>query len=88
MLTNAYFLAKIGADTAENEQHFSGWCSGDGGRVSMGTSLKSRALPFRPAVTSVPGGVLAHDSTIQDMFTSGVHNIMYFSLQILVNSNF
>ena len=23
MLQNAYFLAKIGADTAENEQHFS-----------------------------------------------------------------
>ena len=22
MLKNAYFLAKIGADTAENEQHF------------------------------------------------------------------
>ena len=22
MLQNAYFLAKIGADTAENEQHF------------------------------------------------------------------
>ena len=22
MLSNAYFLAKIGADTAENEQHF------------------------------------------------------------------
>ena len=22
MLTNAYFVAKIGADTAENEQHF------------------------------------------------------------------
>ena len=32
MLQNAYFLAKIGADTAENEQHFAeilpidGWC--------------------------------------------------------------
>ena len=24
MLQNAYFLAKIGADTAENEQHFAG----------------------------------------------------------------
>ena len=24
MLQNAYFLAKIGADTAENEQHFEG----------------------------------------------------------------
>ena len=27
MLQNAYFLAKIGADTAENEQHFAEiWC--------------------------------------------------------------
>ena len=31
MLKNAYFLAKIGADTAENEQHFAeilpiAWC--------------------------------------------------------------
>ena len=34
MLQNAYFLAKIGADTAENEQHFAeilpktGWMAG------------------------------------------------------------
>ena len=26
MLQNAYFLAKIGADTAENEQHFAEIC--------------------------------------------------------------
>ena len=26
MLQNAYFLAKIGADTAENEQHFAKIC--------------------------------------------------------------
>ena len=26
MLQNAYFLAKIGADTAENEQHFAKFC--------------------------------------------------------------
>ena len=26
MLRNAYFLAKIGADTAENEQHFAEIC--------------------------------------------------------------
>ena len=28
MLQNAYFLAKIGADTAENEQHFAEICPG------------------------------------------------------------
>ena len=30
MLQNAYFLAKIGTDTAENEQHFAGILPTDG----------------------------------------------------------
>ena len=32
MLQNAYFLAKIGADTAENEQHFAEILPTDGAR--------------------------------------------------------
>ena len=34
MLSNAYFLAKIGADTAENEQHFAGNVGKIGRRVT------------------------------------------------------
>ena len=35
MLQNAYFLAKIGADTAENEQHFAEICQ------KLGTTLRA-----------------------------------------------
>ena len=51
MLQNAYFLAKIGADTAENEQHFAdilptdaraGRGRGEGERGSAGTGGHAR----------------------------------------------
>ena len=44
MLQNAYFLAKIGADTAENEQYFAEICrdrDADAGRAS-GARLRLR----------------------------------------------
>ena len=50
MLQNAYFLAKIGADTAENEQHFAeilptdalwrGRPAGDAGRREVSAALR------------------------------------------------
>ena len=36
MLQNAYFLAKIGADTAENEQHFAENLPTDGADADAG----------------------------------------------------
>ena len=55
MLQNAYLLAKIGADTAENEQHFAeilpktgNYPTGPPGRSS---------LPERPAGAGVAGMV-------------------------------
>ena len=39
MLQNAYFLAKIGADTAENEQHLAEICQ------KLVTTLRAPALP-------------------------------------------
>ena len=61
MLTNAYFLAKIGADTAENEQPFAeilpiGRRVADPGglrafyRGLAGPAVRSR-LPFRTALS-------------------------------------
>ena len=41
MLQNAYFLAKIGADTAENEQHFAEILPVDRGVVG---GLEERAV--------------------------------------------
>ena len=41
MLQNAYFLAKIGADTAENEQHFAEISPTDAG--ARGRRRRSRA---------------------------------------------
>ena len=45
MLQNAYFLAKIGADTAENEQHFAEILP-IGRRVA---AAKRGPVPFEPA---------------------------------------
>ena len=52
MLQNAYFLAKIGADTAENEQHFAeilpiGRRVGRGGREQRAEDR--RATPRGPS---------------------------------------
>ena len=46
MLQNAYFLAKIGADTAENEQHFAGILPKTG---NYPTTLRSAGGPGRTA---------------------------------------
>ena len=49
MLQNAYFIAKIGADTAENEQHFapgSRWQSLL--RAVVGANVGSRWTPLVP----------------------------------------
>ena len=50
MLQNAYFLAKIGADTAENEQHFAenlpkigNYPTGPSGPEPVRTSLSTAA---------------------------------------------
>ena len=43
MLQNAYFLAKIGADTAENEQHFAEILP------------KTGNYPTGPGLTAAPG---------------------------------
>ena len=58
MLQNAYFLAKIGADTAENEQHFAEILP-IGRRVADRCSDRARVLlrPLSPVVRrrEVPG---------------------------------
>ena len=41
MLQNAYFLAKIGADTAENEQHFAIFCRNFANRRSLTSPPRS-----------------------------------------------
>ena len=45
MRQNAYFLAKIGADTAENEQHFADICQ------KVATTLRVRRADTEPAPT-------------------------------------
>ena len=46
MLSNAYFLAKIGADTAENEQHFAEILPTDG---AVATATAKLELHFEEA---------------------------------------
>ena len=50
MLQNAYFLAKIGADTAENEQHFAEICQ------KLATTLRVRRAD---------GAALGHNRVVQ-----------------------
>ena len=59
MLQNAYFLAKIGADTAENEQHFAEILPTDANRSSSvdpatNQRLSRRCPPLSPL--PLPGG--------------------------------
>ena len=69
MLQNAYFLAKIGADTAENEQHFAeilpigrrvaDRCDGrpsDWRAVRVVLPLLAAATPRRSSPPGTPGG--------------------------------
>ena len=42
MLQNAYFLAKIGADTAENEQHFAEFLPKTGLSLHQKEALSAR----------------------------------------------
>ena len=49
MLQNAYFLAKIGADTAENGQHFAEICQPTLSDVSAGCASDAEAYLVRSA---------------------------------------
>ena len=50
MLQNAYFLAKIGADTAENEQHFAEFLPTEGAARDL---RRDRELPELATVVGV-----------------------------------
>ena len=51
MLQNAYFLAKIGADTAENEQHFAEILPTD----ALG-AIQTPVDPVDPGAAALEGG--------------------------------
>ena len=55
MLKNAYLLAKIGADTAENERHFAEILP-IGRRVAAGVGGRGRARSCREAAARRLGG--------------------------------
>ena len=56
MLQNAYFLAKIGADTAENEQHFAQILPKIGNYPTEGTDARY-GLRARRAEDRQPGNL-------------------------------
>ena len=57
MLLNAYFLAKIGADTAENEQHFANRRSLTSPQPMNMQLLGQPMQPMQPGLASGPQGV-------------------------------
>ena len=59
MLHNAYFLPKIGADTAENEQHFAGGAPGPRARAHRGRAAWGGARTSAAQVRAPPRRVLA-----------------------------
>ena len=78
MLQNAYFLAKIGADTAENEQHFAeilpiGRRVADRGEhVAAAASVARPAFGWRSASTWARG-LEAHDSGAREIIFQATH---------------
>ena len=56
MLQNAYFLAKIGADTAENEQHFAEILPIDRRVAPRGAGLERRRRGRKRDLGSARGG--------------------------------
>ena len=52
MLQNAYFFAKIGADTAENEQHFAEICQKLG--TTKPAARRRRGAPVAPGTRPGP----------------------------------
>ena len=62
MLQNAYFLAKIGADTAENEQHFAEILPTDALLTSLSSALAT--LPGVGHVVLRINTYVGSDSTI------------------------
>ena len=65
MLQNAYFLAKIGADTAENEEHFAEFLPKIGNYVlsssppSLALPADQSARPRGPQARTQPGAAAA-----------------------------
>ena len=66
MLQDAYFLAKIGADTAENEQHLPKFCHFEHRRVLRGEAAppglggrRGGRAPARPRRRGGPAGLSA-----------------------------
>ena len=62
MLQNAYFLAKIGADTAENEQHFAEILPTDA-LWRRKTKDVVHQLPVRPCPSQLPDA-LSHEHSL------------------------
>ena len=76
MLQNAYFVAKIGADTAENEQHFAEICQKlattlrvrrTGPRTSLARSARLRSASLSGALSA------ARFTAFQGFFRSVLH---------------
>ena len=59
MLQNGYFLAKIGADTAENEQHFAENLPKTG-NYPTGPDGRRRAARAGPALPALPASECAY----------------------------
>jgi hypothetical protein len=71
MLQNAYFLAKIGADTAENEQHFAKICQKLATTLRVhpvgagsGSALREQGGGADPAIKDVLEDVVARQTLL------------------------
>ena len=79
MLQNAYFLAKIGADTAENEQHFAeilpiGRCVADHRTEALVViSRRDYALPGPDVLRTIPANCRMKNVRIPSHFVHLSH---------------
>ena len=82
MLTNAYLLANIGADTAENEQHFAEILPSGQRGPGSGVGLRARAGLLRGAVRR---WVYRRRDFEYTLFQTDLHNICSKILMFLKN---
>ena len=73
MLQNAYFLAKIGADTAENEQHLAEILPTTGNYPTRPPGRRPPGTPLA-ALTAAAAGLLGWAATLERKRTEALRN--------------
>ena len=78
MLQNAYFLAKVGADTAENEQHFAEIFPRPPGRGRRAQAVLALVTALARACGASPDAAAVGSAAAWEVFTTQDHPVVAF----------